>query len=178
MPVVQIRAHRAELARVHELHAVFELPVARTRRAQRPNQRQRLAQAPVHAKPCLDRDRDGYGVPHGRDAVADQRGFQHQAGAKTPFLHPVGRAADVQVDLVVTGRLGHLRAGRQVGRITPSQLQGQRMFFPVEGEVPFTVAVDQRTGRNHLGVQHRVWRKQAVKIAAVPVGPVQHRRHA
>ena len=38
---------------------------------------------------------------HRRDAVGDQRRLLHQAGAESPGLHAVGRAADVEVDLVV-----------------------------------------------------------------------------
>ena len=55
----------------------------------------------VDADAALDRDRHRDGGLHRRDAVADQRRLAHQAGAEAPVLHPVGRAADVEVDLVI-----------------------------------------------------------------------------
>jgi hypothetical protein len=39
------------------------------------------------------------------------------------------------------------------------------------------IAVNQRPGRHHFRVEHGVLAQQSVKIAAVPVCPVQHRRN-
>ena len=52
------------------------------------------------------------------------------------------------------------------------------MFFAIEIKVAWLVAVDQRAGGDHLGVQARMARQQAMKIAAMTIGPIHHRRHA
>jgi hypothetical protein len=44
-----------------------------------------------------------------------------------------------------------------------------------EAQVALGVAVDQRAGGHHLGVQPGMARDLAVEDAAVAVGPVQHR---
>jgi hypothetical protein len=35
--------------------------------------------------------------------------------------------------------------------------------------------MQERTGGDHLGVEQRVAREQAVKVTAMPFGPVHHR---
>ena len=55
----------------------------------------------VDADPALHRHRHGHRRLHGRDAIADEAGLAHQAGAEAAVLHAVGRAADIEVDLVV-----------------------------------------------------------------------------
>jgi hypothetical protein len=39
------------------------------------------------------------------------------------------------------------------------------------------IAVGERTGRHHLGVEQGVTREQAVKKPAVAIGPIHHRRN-
>jgi hypothetical protein len=50
-------------------------------------------------------------------------------------LHAVGRAANVEVDLVVAAFFRQLRALRQRGRIAAAQLQGNRMLFFAIGQI-------------------------------------------
>ena len=53
----------------------------------------------VDADAALDRDRHRDRGLHGGDAIADQRGLRHQAGAEAALLHAVRRAADIEIDL-------------------------------------------------------------------------------
>src|SRR5471032_234052 len=129
----------------------------------------------VDADAVLDGDVDGDGVAHGLDAVGHQLRLGHQAGAERALLHALGRAAAVQVDLVVAPLLAQPGGDGQVGRIAAAQLQGHRMLFVVEAQVALDVAVDQRAGGHHLRVQPGVARDLAVEQTAVAVGPVHHR---
>jgi hypothetical protein len=72
----------------------------------------------------------------GGHAVGDQFGLAHQTGAEPARLHPVGRAADVQIDLVIAEGLADPRRLGQLGRVGPAQLQGDRMFDGVEAQQP------------------------------------------
>ena len=129
----------------------------------------------VHAEPALHRHRDAHRLAHGRDAFRDQRRFPHQAGAEAARLHAVGRAADVEVDLVVAPvRADAGRLGQQRG-VAAAKLQRHRMLAPIEAEQALTVAVDHCLRVNHLGIQQRARRQHAMEGAAVAVGPVHHR---
>ena len=130
----------------------------------------------VHAQPAFHRDRDVHRGDHRRHALAHQFRLAHQAGAEAPGLHPVGRAAAIEVDLVVTPVRGDVRGLRQQRRVTAAQLQCQRMLAGVETEQPLAVAVDDRIGVNHLGIQPRTGREDAVEHPAMGVRPVHHRR--
>jgi len=116
-------------------------------------------------------------IAHRLDALGDQGRMGHQAGADHVVLHPVTGATDVQVDLVVTGLLGEPRASSQIRRIAAAQLQGERMLGLVVMQKPLGIAVQQRTGGDHLGIQQCTLRQLAQKIPAVVIGPVHHRRH-
>ena len=67
---------------------------------------------------------------------ATSAGRPHQAGAERARLHAVGRAADIEVDLVIAeifadaGRLGELL------RIGAAELQRHRMLRRIEAEQP------------------------------------------
>ena len=50
---------------------------------------------------------------HGGDAIGDQRRLRHQAGAEAALLHPVGRTADIEIDLVVAEILADARRLRR-----------------------------------------------------------------
>ena len=69
--------------------------------------------AVVESDAMLDRDRNRHCVTHRPDAFGDQRRLGHQAGAETAGLHPLGRAAAVEIDLVVAPALAQLRARRR-----------------------------------------------------------------
>ena len=112
---------------------------------------------------------------HRRNAVGDQRRLRHQAGAEAAVLHPVGRTADIEIDLVVAEILADLRGGRQIAGIGPAKLQRHRMLAWIEAEQPRAVAMKDGAGRQHLRVEPRTTRHQPVEDAAMPVGPVHHR---
>ena len=82
----------------------------------------------VDADAAFDRDRDRNGCLHRRDAVADQRRLRHQASAEAAVLHAVGRAADIEIDLVKTQIGGRARASGKRARIGAAELQSQRML--------------------------------------------------
>ena len=128
----------------------------------------------VDTDAVLDRDRDADGIHHRLDAICHQRGLGHQAGPKRATLHPLARAATVQVDLIVAPRFTQLGALRQILRLTAAQLQRQGMLFGVELKMPRHIAVDQRAGRHHLGIQQRAGSEQTVKVAAMAIRPVHH----
>ena len=73
----------------------------------------------VDADPAFDRDRNCHRALHGRDAIGDQRRLRHQAGAEAAVLHPVGRTADIEIDLVVAEVLADLRGGGEVAGSEP-----------------------------------------------------------
>jgi hypothetical protein len=76
----------------------------------------------VDAQAALHRHRDADRLTHGRDAVGHQSRFAHQAGAEPAGLHPVGRAADVDIDFVVAEVRPDLGRGSEVGGIGAAQL--------------------------------------------------------
>ena len=129
----------------------------------------------VNADTGFHRDRNRHHIAHRLDAVGHQWRIAHQASAKHPVLHAVGGAADVEVDLIIAARLGQLRALRQGLGIAAAELQSNRvLFFAIGQIVPF--AVNNRPGGHHFGIQQRMPRQQPQEVAAVSVGPVEHRR--
>ena len=52
------------------------------------------------------------------------------------------------------------------------------MFLLVKAQVPLNIAMQQRAGGDHLGVDPRLARERAPKAPAVPVGPVHAGRRA
>ncbi|MNJ31077.1 hypothetical protein D3C77_256990 [compost metagenome] len=112
-----------------------------------------------------------------RHAVGHQLRLAHQAGAELARLHPIRRAAHVQVDLVIAIGLADPRRLGQLGRVRAAQLQRHRMLDRVEAQQAVAVAVDDRRGRDHLRIEQRPRAQRAVKRSTVAVGPVHHRRH-
>ncbi len=88
----------------------------------------------VDADAALHRGRDLHRAEDRRHALGHQRGLLHQAGAEAAALHPVGGAADIQVDLVVAQRLADPGRLGQVRRIAAAQLQRHRMLEGVEAQ--------------------------------------------
>jgi hypothetical protein len=71
----------------------------------------------IDADPTLDRDRHLELALHQGDCARNQLRFSHQASAKAALLHAIGRAADVEVDLIVAVGLAQLgRFGERVRR--------------------------------------------------------------
>ncbi len=106
----------------------------------------------VDADPALDRDRNTHRALHGGDALGDQIRLRHQAGAETAVLHPVGRAADIEVDFVVAEILADLGCAGEIARIGPAELQRDRMLAGIESKQPRAVAMDNGAGRQHFRV--------------------------
>ena len=61
-------------------------------------------------------------------------------------------------------------------RVRAAELHRDRMLGRIEAEQPRAVAAQHRAGRDHLGVEPRAAREQAMEEPAVPVGPFHHRR--
>jgi hypothetical protein len=122
----------------------------------------------------LDRHGDRNRLCHRLDALGDQFRLGHQAGAERAALHALARAAAIEVDFVVAVLLDQLRAVREVFGLTPAQLHADRMLLPAERQVPLDVAMDQRAGGDHLGVEKGARRHLAQEEPAMPVGPVHH----
>src|SRR5262245_43550512 len=131
----------------------------------------------VDADAALDGHRHAYPCLHCSDAVANQRRLGHQAGAEAPFLHAVRRAADIEVDLGEAEALTDCRTLRKRARIAAPELERDRLLGRIGGQKPRAIAMDHRAGRDHLAVEERASREQAMEEPTVPVGPVHHRRN-
>ena len=129
----------------------------------------------VDADAAFDRHRDIHRRLHGSNTVADQRRLVHQAGAEATFLHPVGRAADIEVDFVVAEAFADAGALRQRGRLRAAELQRHRVFACIEAKKPVAVAMQDGAGGQHLGIEQRPARHEPMEEPAMPVGPVHHR---
>ena len=129
----------------------------------------------VDADPALHRDGNADRPLHGLNAIGDQSGLGHQAGAETAVLHPIRRTADIEVDFVVAEILADLRCGREIAWARAAELQRDGMFAGIETEQPLAIAVKDGAGRQHLRVKPPAPRHQPVEDAAMPVGPVHHR---
>src|ERR1039457_1561792 len=102
-----------------------------------------VALVTIDADSVLDCDRKGDCFAHRPDAVGDEPGLGHQAGAEGAALDPLARAAAVEVDLVVTPALAEPRAGGERRRVAAPKLERQRMFCRIEIEVAPRIAVPQ-----------------------------------
>ena len=99
----------------------------------------------------------------------------HQAGAEAALLHAVRRTADIEIDLVVAEVCGDAGALRERCRVGAAKLQRHRMLGRIEGDEPRAIAMQHRPGGDHLGVDQRPARQQAMEEPAVPVRPFHHR---
>ena len=63
-------------------------------------------------------------------------------------------------------------------RVRAAELHRDRVLGRIEREQARAVAVQHRAGGDHLGVDQRAAREQAMEEPAVPVRPVHHRRDA
>ena len=127
----------------------------------------------VDADTGLHGDRNVDHVAHRLDAIGHQCGFAHEAGAEAAVLHPIGGAADVEVDLVIAALLGEPGAAGQVCRVAATQLQGERVFLLAVTQI-VALAVDDGARGHHLGIEQGLAGHQTVEITAMPIGPVQH----
>src|SRR2546422_6202425 len=132
---------------------------------------------PVDAGSVLHRDRNADLPPDSRDALRDQRRLGHQAGAESAFLHPLARAADVEVDLIVAVVRAELRAAGEILGVAAAELQADRGLSPIESQMLLDIAVDQRAAGDHLGVEPGARADLPEEIPAVAVGEIHHRRN-
>ena len=137
-----------------------------------------VALALVDADTVFHGDWHTHHIQHGLDAIGHQLRLSHQASAESTALHTLAGAAAVEVDLVIAPLLTQPRSLCQISRLTAAQLQGQRMLFNIETQMPRHITVQQSACGDHLGVEQRTAREQAVKVTAMPVCPVHHRRDA
>ena len=128
----------------------------------------------VDADAALDGHRHVDCRLHGRDAIADELGLAHQAGAEGAALHAVGRAADIEIDLVVAEVRADGGGLRERVRLRAAELQRHRMLAPIEADQPRAVAEDDGVGGHHLGVEQRATRHEAMEEPAMPVRPIHH----
>ncbi len=131
----------------------------------------------VDADAALDGDGNLDRALHRRNAIGDQRRLRHQAGAEAAVLHPVGRTADIEIDFVVAEILADLSRGGEIARVGTAELKRDRMLARIEAKQPRAVAMDDGAGRQHLRVEPAPPRHQTVEDAAMPVGPIHHRRN-
>ena len=157
----------------------WTIDARRARRRDPLDQReQRLARLLlVDADAAFDGDGNFDRRRHRRDAFGDQRRLAHQAGAEAAVLHAVGRAAAIEVDLVVAEIGADARRLGEPLRLGAAELQRDRMFGRVEAEQPLARAEHDRVGGDHLGIEPRPTRQQAMEGAAMPVRPIHHRRN-
>ena len=106
----------------------------------------------VDADAALHRDRHRDGRFHRGHAVAHERGLRHQTSAEAAVLHPVGGAADIEVDRVEAQVRADARTRRKRPRLGAAELQRQRMLGRIEAQQPCAVAVQHRAGGQHFGV--------------------------
>ncbi len=129
----------------------------------------------VDADAAFDGHRQRGCIAHRPDAIGHQRGPQHETGAEGAILDPIAGAAHIEIDLYEARRRTDLRGRRQLLRIAAAQLQGDRVLGRAMLEQAARIAAQERGRHDHLGVQKRVRREQAMDVAAVAVGPVHHR---
>ncbi len=129
----------------------------------------------VDTDPAFDRDGDGDGSLHRGYACRDQFRLRHQAGAETPVLHPIRRAADVEIDFVIAEILADRGGGCEVSRVGAAELERHGMFACVETQEPLAITMKNGASGQHLRVQPATPRHQTMEDAAMPVGPVHHR---
>jgi hypothetical protein len=120
-------------------------------------------------------DRGSHRALHRRDAFGNERRLRHQAGAEPAIPDAIGRAANIEVDLVISAVLADLGCDREVTRIGATKLQGHRMLARIKPKQPRPIAMNDSAGGQHLRIKPRPPRKPPMEHAALPVGPIHHR---
>ena len=128
----------------------------------------------VDADAALHRHRNPNLLLHRDDACADEIRRAHQAGAKRSGLHAVGRAADIEVDLVVAERLADAGGRGKLGRVRAAQLKRNRVLRGVKAEEALAIAMNDRVCHHHFRVKQRVARQLPMQEPAMSIRPIHH----
>ncbi len=137
-----------------------------------------VAIAIVYADAVLDGDGKACGSDHGGDCLGDPIGLEHQAGSKIAALNAIAGAADVEVDAVVAPGLGEAGAMGEATGVIAADLEDEGLFLGGEAEEPIEIAMDDRLGCNHFGVEHHPPTDLPRKEAEMPIGALHHGRNA
>jgi hypothetical protein len=137
-----------------------------------------VAIAIVYANAVLDGHGQACRSDHGGDGLGDAIGLEHQAGSEVAALDAVAGAADVEVDAVVAPGFGEAGAVGEAGGVIAADLEDEGFFVGGEAEEPIEVAMDDRLGGDHFGVEHHPPTDLPRKEAEMPIGALHHRRNA
>ena len=131
----------------------------------------------VHSDAALDRDGNIDRRNHRRHAFGDQPRLAHEAGAEASALHPVGRTAAIEIDLVIAELGADARCFRKPPRRRSAELKRHGMLARVEADQPLARAEYDRIRGHHLRIEQSAAREDTMERPAAPVGPVHHRGH-
>ena len=131
----------------------------------------------VDADAALDRHRNVDCRDHRRHAFGDEAGLAHEAGAEAAALHPVGRTAAIEIDLVIAELGADARRFRKPARRRSAELKRHGMLARVEADQALARTEYDRVRGHHLGIEQGAAREDAMERPAAPVGPVHHRGH-
>ena len=91
----------------------------------------------VDADAAFDRDRHSDLAPASRAThPATSVGLRHETGAEASRLHPVRRATDIEIDLVIAELFADARGLGEILRIAAAKLERHRMLGRVETQQP------------------------------------------
>jgi hypothetical protein len=129
----------------------------------------------VNADAAFDGDGDRDGVLHGLEAVGHQVLVFHKACAEVSVLHPVRRAAAVQVHFAKACAFHHLTCRCKFCGVASAQLQHRGHFAVFVAQEQFRVLAVQKSCRyHHLAVEQNVLGNQPQKVPLMAIGAVQH----
>jgi hypothetical protein len=92
-------------------------------------------------------------------------------------LHALGRAAAIEVHLVIPEAFGNARRLGQLLWLAAAELQDNRMLCFIKADQSLAITMDQRIRRHHFRPQQRAFRQAPMKRPAMPVSPVHHGSH-
>ena len=121
--------------------------------------------------------RHSCGLLHRRHTICNKVGFGHQACPKTPRLHTVRRATNIQINFIKPIANGQFGCRRKAFRITAADLQSQRMFCTIMAKQAIKITVQNRLSRYHFGEKQSIRCQQTMEKPAMAVSPIHHRGH-
>jgi hypothetical protein len=137
-----------------------------------------VAIAIVYANAVFDGHRQACRSDHSGDGVGDPIGIEHQTGSEVAALDAVAGAADVEVDAVVAPGFGEAGAVGEAGGVIAADLEDKGFFVGGEAEEPIEVAMDDRLGGDHFGVEHHPPTDLPREKSEMPIGALHHGRNA